>query len=70
MLKHRSDYSAKGLTFWGQFVAMLICQFGRARSLREIWGGLASCEGKAQLTTLVLSHQRVNAFGSMLKRQS
>ena len=25
---------------------MLFCQFGRAHSLREICGGLASCEGK------------------------
>lgn len=44
--KHRSDYAAKGFTSWGQFVAMLFCQFGRAHSLREICGGLASCEGK------------------------
>jgi hypothetical protein len=44
--KHRSDYSAKGFTSWGQFVSMLFCQFGRAHSLREICGGLASCEGK------------------------
>jgi hypothetical protein len=44
--RHRSDYAAKGFTSWGQFVAMLFCQFGRAHSLREICGGLASCEGK------------------------
>jgi len=44
--KHRSDYAAKGFTSWAQFVAMLFCQFGRAHSLREICGGLASCEGK------------------------
>jgi hypothetical protein len=44
--KHRSDYSAKGFSSWGQFVAMLFCQFGRAHSLREICGGLASCEGR------------------------
>jgi hypothetical protein len=44
--KHRSDYSAKGFSSWGQFVAMLFCQFGRAHSHREICGGLASCEGK------------------------
>ncbi len=44
--KHRSDYATKGFTSWGQFVAMLFCQFGRAHSLREICGGLASCEGK------------------------
>jgi hypothetical protein len=44
--KHRLDYAAKGFSSWGQFVAMLFCQFGRAHSLREICGGLASCEGK------------------------
>ena len=46
--RHRSDYAAKGFTSWGQFVAMLFCQFGRAHSLREICGGLASCEGKVK----------------------
>jgi hypothetical protein len=44
--KHRSDYAAKGFSSWGQFVAMLFCQFARTHSLREICGGLASCEGK------------------------
>ena len=44
--KHRADYATKGFTSWAQFVAMLFCQFGRAHSLREICGGLASCEGK------------------------
>lgn len=29
---------------WQQFVAMLFCQLGGAHSLREICGGLASCE--------------------------
>ena len=37
---------AKGFTCWGQFVAMLFCQLGRAHSLREITGGLRSCEGR------------------------
>jgi hypothetical protein len=44
--KHRSDYAIKGFKSWGQFVAMLFSQFGRAHSLRKICGGLASCEGK------------------------
>jgi hypothetical protein len=44
--KHRSDYSAKGFSSWGQFIAMPFWQLGRAHSLREIRGGLASCEGK------------------------
>ena len=37
---------ARGFTCWGQFVAMLFSQLGRAHSLREICGGLASCEGR------------------------
>lgn len=41
-----ADRHARGFTCWGQFVAMLFCQLGRAHSLREICGGLASCEGK------------------------
>jgi Transposase DDE domain/Domain of unknown function (DUF4372) len=42
----RAERHARGFTCWGQFVAMLFCQLGRAHSLREICGGLASCEGK------------------------
>jgi hypothetical protein len=42
----QSERYAKGFTCWGQFVAMLFCQLGRAHSLREISGGLQSCEGK------------------------
>jgi len=45
---------ARGFTCWQQFVSMLFCQLGRAQSLREICGGLASCEGK-------LSHLGITA---------
>ena len=41
-----AEARSKGLSSWGQFVAMLFCQLGRAHSLREIEGGLKSCEGK------------------------
>lgn len=41
-----AERHARGFTCWEQFVAMLFCQLGRAHSLREICGGLASCEGK------------------------
>jgi uncharacterized protein DUF4372/DDE family transposase len=44
--EHQTERHARGFTSWGQFVAMLFCQLGRAHSLREICGGLASCEGK------------------------
>src|ERR1700682_4222075 len=42
----KAERHARGFTCWGQFVAMLFCQLGRAHSLREIEGGLKSCEGK------------------------
>ena len=42
----RAEHAAKGFSSWSQFVAMLFCQLGRAHSLREIEGGLKSCEGK------------------------
>ena len=44
--KHRGERHARGFTCWGQFVAMLFCQLGKAQSLREICGGLAASEGK------------------------
>jgi hypothetical protein len=42
----QAERHAKGFTCWGQLVAMVFCQLGRAHSLREITGGLRSCEGK------------------------
>lgn len=50
----QAERHARGFTSWGQFVAMLFCQLGRAHSLREICGGLATCEGK-------LSHLGIQA---------
>lgn len=44
--EHGAERGAKGFDCWTQFVAMLFCQLGRAHSLREICGGLASVEGK------------------------
>jgi hypothetical protein len=44
--KTGAKYHARGFASWSQFVAMLFCQLGRAHSLREITGGLRSCEGK------------------------
>jgi len=41
-----AERHARGFTCWGQFVAMLFYQLGRAHSLREICGGLRSSEGK------------------------
>ena len=42
----KAEYHAGGFSCWNQFVSMLFCQVGRAHSLREITGGLRSCEGK------------------------
>lgn len=42
----QAEYASKGFSSWGQLVAMLLCQLSRAHSLREIEGGLKSCEGK------------------------
>jgi len=44
--RHDGDKHAKGMTCWSQFVALLFCHLGGARSLREIIGGLAAAEGK------------------------
>lgn len=44
--EHRAQRHARGFSCWDQFISMLFCQLGRAQSLREICGGLASCEGK------------------------
>jgi len=44
--RHQAERHARGFTSWGQFVAMLFCQLGGAKSLREICGGLAASEGK------------------------
>ena len=44
--KTQAERGAKGFTCWAQFVSMEFCQLGRAHSLREITGGLRSCEGK------------------------
>lgn len=42
----KAERHARGFRSWDQFIAMLFAQLGRAQSLREICGGLASCEGR------------------------
>ncbi len=51
--QHRGERHARGFTCWGQFVAMLFCQLGRAQSLREICGGLAASARQAAAPGLV-----------------
>jgi hypothetical protein len=55
---HQTERHARGFTSWGQFVAMLFCQLGRAHSLREICGGLACCEGKLKHLGIPLAPKR------------
>jgi hypothetical protein len=46
--KTNAERHARGFASWDQFVAMLFCQLADAQSLREITGGLASCEGRLE----------------------
>src|SRR5262245_3696443 len=44
----KAERHARGFKSWDQFVAILFCQLADAQSLREITGGLASCEGRLE----------------------
>ncbi len=44
--KHKGERHAKGFSCWEQLVSMQFCHLGKAQSLREISGGLATCMGK------------------------
>jgi hypothetical protein len=44
--RHQGERHARGFRCWDQFVAMLFCQLGQAKSLREIEEGLLASEGK------------------------
>ena len=44
----KAERHARGFRSWDHFVAMLFCQLADAQSLREITGGLSSCEGRLE----------------------
>jgi hypothetical protein len=46
--KTKAERHARGFESRDHFVAMLYCQLADAQSLREITGGLASCEGRLE----------------------
>ncbi len=46
VMKHGAEKYSKGFKSWNHFVSMLFCQVAQAKSLREISGGLACCNGK------------------------
>jgi hypothetical protein len=57
----KAERHARGFTCWGQFVAMLFCQLGKAHSLREITGDLRNCEGY-ELNLKILSFMEEAEF--------
>jgi hypothetical protein len=62
--KTRAERHARGFTCWGQFVAMLFCHLGRAHSLREISGGLRSCEGKLKHLGITAPNRSTLAYAN------
>jgi len=62
--KTKTERHARGFTCWGQFVAMLFCHPGRAHSLREITGGLRSCEGKLKHLGILAPNRSTLAYAN------
>ena len=62
--KTKAERHARGFTCWGQFVAMLFCHLGRAHSLREITGGLQSCEGKLKHLGILAPNRSTLAYAN------
>src|SRR5258706_2864206 len=56
--KTKAERHARGFASWDQFVAMLFCQLADAQSLREITGGLASCEGRLEQLGIITPPKR------------
>jgi hypothetical protein len=56
--KTKAERHARGFASWDQFVAMLFCQLADAQSLREITGGLASCEGRLEQWGIITPPKR------------
>ena len=65
-----AERHARGFTCWGQFVAMLFCQLGRAHSLREICGGLRSSEGKLKHLGITAPSRSTLAYANDIARGS
>lgn len=59
-----AERHARGFSCWGQFVAMLFCQLGKANSLREITNGLRSCEGKLKHLGISAPHRSTLAYAN------
>jgi hypothetical protein len=64
VVETKAERHARGFTCWGQFVAMLFCQLGKAHSLREICGGLASCEGRLAHLGITVPNRSTLAYAN------
>src|SRR5512132_3915631 len=64
VMRTHAERHARGFTCWGQFVAMLFCQLGRAHSLREICGGLRSSEGKLKHLGITAPNRSTLAYAN------
>jgi hypothetical protein len=62
--KTQAERHARGFACWAQLVAMLFCQLGRAHSLREIIGGLRSCEGKLKHLGITAPNRSTLAYAN------
>lgn len=62
--KTQAERHARGFASWDQFVAMMFCQFGDAQSLREITGGLASCERRLEHLGIAVPNKSTLAYAN------
>jgi len=62
--KTKAERHARGFGSWGHFVAMLFCQLADAQSLREITGGLASCEGRLEQLGMTVPKRSTLAYAN------
>jgi hypothetical protein len=62
--KTKAERHARGFASWDQFVAMLFCQLADAQSLREITGGLASCEGRLEQFGITVPKRSTLAYAN------
>src|SRR5215510_7245401 len=62
--KTNAEFHARGFASWDHFVAMLFCQLGDAQSLREITGGLTSCEGRLEQLGMTVPKRSTLAYAN------
>ena len=60
----KAERHERGFGSWDHFVAMLFSQLADAQSLREITGGLASCEGRLEQLGTSVSKRSTLAYAN------